>query len=94
MVIGLSGGIENEEVAAAGVKVVLLLFTEVLLLVVWKLDEDVGVMGRDPKPPMLLLESAAVAPNMLGVAGFKTGVVEPKDMGLLAAFGRAAVYVI
>lgn len=91
VVIGLSGGIENEEVAAVGVKVLLLI--DVLLLVVWKLDEDVGVMGRDPNPPMLLeLESDDVAPNMLGVAGFKTGVVEPKDMGLVAIFGSEAAY--
>ena len=53
-----SGGIVNEDVAAVGVKELLLLIEVLLLLlwllavVVWKPD-DVGVMGRDPKPMLL-----------------------------------------
>lgn len=89
----------NDDVAAVGVDALLLVDVRCppnpfwLCCCDWKPELLVGVIGLDPNPP-IEDESFEVAPNIIGVAGFITGVLavlNPK--GFEGIGGSAEAYV-
>lgn len=87
-----SGGIENEVVAVVGADPLVPLDTDLppKPLFCWKLELLVGVIDREPKPPMDV-GSEEVAPNIVGGMGFTTGAVGLSDIGLVVIGGNEEV---